>query len=245
MPDNMLLMSQEKLSEWLETASGRQLVGLEQQHLRAVLPGLVGFRLLQVGRWGFGAGCYENSQMLQHWVVDGAAHPEVHARFDGRTLPMASRSIDVAVLPHSLELVRFPHRLLREVDRVLCLHGHVVIHGFNPLGLWAARQRIPVGKVRFPSGARFYSSNRMRDWLELLDFEVVDERRYGMAYPWTGEERGIAASLGRAVSGPLCQAYQMLARKRVVPVTPIRQRWRRPAVVTPAALPEARVHRIR
>jgi hypothetical protein len=234
-----------ELAQWLGTPAGRELLSLEKQQLSAVLPALIGYRLLQVGGWGLDDEFYRGSPMLQHWIIGNGGEHGVHAHFDGRTLPVASRSVDVVVLPHSLELVGSPHRVLREVDRVLCAHGHVVIQGFNPMGVWAAAQRMPWGKQRFPSGARFYTLNRVHDWLELLDFEIVEDRRYGMAYRWPQDEKGMATSIARLLSAPVCQAYQVLARKRVVPMTMVRQRWKREPVVSPAVIPEARVHRNR
>jgi hypothetical protein len=109
--------------------------------------------------------------------------------------------------------------------------------------LWAAGQRLPWGKPHYPTSGRFYTLNRVRDWLEQLDFEVMEIRRFGLHFPRLQNPGGPQAV--RRLLGPLSQAYQILARKRVIPLTLVRPRWPRPAVVAPAALPEARVHRVR
>ena len=49
-------------------------------------------------------------------------------------------SLDLLVLPHTLELSVDPHMALREVERVLVPEGRVVIAGLNPLSLWGLRQ---------------------------------------------------------------------------------------------------------
>jgi SAM-dependent methyltransferase len=233
----------ERLAEWLHSAGGAQFVGLERSQISAALPGLVGHRLLQIGRWGLDDSVYQASPMLQHWVVGVGQEQGVHLRCDGRSLPIASRSVDAVLMPHSLERVLSPHRLLREVDRVLCAHGQVIVCGFNPWGLWAAGQRLHWTQPHYPLERRFYTLNRVRDWLELLDFEVVEVRCFGLHFPRLQHARG-PETLRRMLS-PLSQAYQIQARKRVVPLTPVRLRWPRPAVVAPTALPEARVHRVR
>ncbi len=231
------------MTGWLQSVRGQQYVALEQGQTESLLPGLIGHRLLQVGRWGLEDNLYEHSPMLQHWVLGIGQETRVHLRCDGRSLPVASRSVDAVVMPHSLERVRSPHRLLREVDRVLCPHGQVIVSGFNPWGLWALNQRLPWGKIPYPSSSRFYSMNRVRDWLELLDFEVTEVRCFGLHFPRIQHYAGSRA--GRRLLSPLSQAYQLMARKRVIPLTPQRPRWQRLQVVAPAVLPEARVHRIK
>jgi len=107
----------------------------------------------------------------------------LHCEFDA--LPFPDASIDLVVLPHSLELARDPHLTLREVERVLVPEGRVVIAGFNPASLWGLRQR--AGRARrgvglgrgaassglfLPRAGDFLGYWRLRDWLRLLGFEV-------------------------------------------------------------------------
>lgn len=56
-------------------------------------------------------------------------------------LPFADASLDLVVMPHTLELSLDPHATLREVERVLVPEGRVVITGLNPTSLWGAKQR--------------------------------------------------------------------------------------------------------
>ena len=65
---------------------------------------------------------------------------------DFDALPFPQHSVDLVVLPHSLELARDPHQTLREVERVLVPEGRVVIAGFNPASLWGMRQR--AGRIK-------------------------------------------------------------------------------------------------
>jgi SAM-dependent methyltransferase len=63
----------------------------------------------------------------------------LHCDFDA--LPFPNQSLDLVLLPHTLELARDPHDTLREVERVLVPEGRVVIVGFNPASLWGLRQQ--------------------------------------------------------------------------------------------------------
>jgi SAM-dependent methyltransferase len=89
-------------------------------------------------------------------------------------LPFASQSIDLLVLPHALEFADDPHRVLREVERVLMPEGQVLISGFNPISLWGLRQ--VVGRTFdspfLPREGQFLALPRLKDWLKLLGFEV-------------------------------------------------------------------------
>src|SRR5690606_4575216 len=60
-------------------------------------------------------------------------------------LPLASQSVDLLVLPHTLEYADDPHAVLREAERVLIHEGRLIIAGFNPWSLWGARHRLGRG----------------------------------------------------------------------------------------------------
>ncbi|MEZ5700917.1 MAG: methyltransferase domain-containing protein [Burkholderiaceae bacterium] len=103
-------------------------------------------------------------------------------------LPFPAASLDLLVLPHTLELSADPHHVLREVERVLVPEGRVVISGFNPYSLWGLRQararwasRVGLGslgisRLYLPEAGDFIGPGRLRDWLRLLSFEVESER---------------------------------------------------------------------
>lgn len=120
---------------------------------------------------------------------------------DFDALPFDSHSLDLVVLPHSLELARDPHQALREVERVLMPEGRVVIMGFNPGSLWALRQHLGravrglglrAGQPLFmPSEGDFIGYWRLRDWLRLLSFEV-EEGRFGCYKPPLSSEPWLA-----------------------------------------------------
>ena len=105
---------------------------------------------------------------------------------DFDALPLDAQSLDLVVLPHSLELATDAHLALGEVDRVLRPEGHLVILGFNPASLWGLRQQagelrrsLGLGRGRplfMPRAGEFIGYRRLRDWLRLLSFDVVVAR---------------------------------------------------------------------
>jgi SAM-dependent methyltransferase len=110
-------------------------------------------------------------------------------------LPFPEASLDLVVLPHTLELNSDPHATLREVERVLVPEGRVVICGLNPASLWGLRQRrahlyqrLGFGELYLPNAGEFIGYRRLRDWLRLLSFEV-ESGRFGCYRPAVRTEK--------------------------------------------------------
>ncbi len=120
---------------------------------------------------------------------------DVHCELS--SLPFAANSIDLVILPHVLEFHREPHQILREVERILIPEGQLVIAGFNPHSLWGLERslrRVSGRAEAFPWRGQYLSLLRLKDWLQLLGFEV---------------ERG---NFGRYA--PYCESVQWLHRWR-------------------------------
>ena len=214
------------LTEWLASPRGQQLLEIEVSELRRVLPDLFGRSLLQIGNWGRGDELIVQSEMLHHAVVGTLAGLGSQTVADPASLPILDKSVDAVLLPHTLEFATSPQDVLREVDRILTDRGRLLILGFNPWSLWGMRQLVGWRYRAFPGGARFQSVNRICDWLELLGYEVSLVRRYGTGFPWsTGISLGEPGSL-RSLLGPLLQAYLIVAKKRVMPLTLMRLKRR-------------------
>ncbi|MCD8339558.1 MAG: class I SAM-dependent methyltransferase [Burkholderiales bacterium] len=99
-------------------------------------------------------------------------------------LPFDTESIDLVVLPHTLEEASDPHALLREVGRVLIPGGRVVLTGFNKMSLWGIRQSMSkFGKSPLLPGKQYFSVSQVRDWLHLLSFHV-DRGLFGCYGTW-------------------------------------------------------------
>lgn len=219
------------LLRWQRSRRGRRILAIEQVELRAVLPDLFGRHLLQIGNWARGRRLLASSRMLHRAVLGNCEDATCQARIDLEQLPLATHSVDAVLLPHTLEFVASPHRLLREVDRVLTGRGQVVILGFNPWSLWGAREWLGLHHHAYPPGAVLRSIGRLYDWLSLLDFEVTRVRRFTTMLP----------ALSRFPYVPGAGGYLLVAQKRVVPMTLVGQRSR--AQVRPiigASLPLSR-----
>lgn len=198
------------MGAWLQTAPGRYLLEWVQDRLDHAVTDAFGFHALQLGLPELDG--LRANRMPHRWVAsDSLVVPEslvlppprdglstqpgsepvaLFCEFDA--LPFPDNSIDLVVLPHSLELARDPHQTLREVERVLVPEGRVVIAGFNPASLWGLRQRVGhlkhglgIGRghsLYLPRAGEFIGYWRLRDWLRLLGFEV-EMGRFGCYRP--------------------------------------------------------------
>lgn len=201
---------------WLQTPPGRYLLAWEQAQIDIQVADVFGFHAVQLGLPELDA--LQANRMPHRWLVQtvpsngthGAmAHPSadvtgepvpasagtraVMLACDSDALPFATHSLDLIVLPHTLEFARDPHHTLREVERVLVPEGRVIVVGFNPRSLWGVRQwggrwARRVGAVRdgselfLPRAGEFIAPRRLRDWLRLLSFEV-DRGSFGCYRP--------------------------------------------------------------
>ena len=215
------------LAAWLATPPGQYLLAWEQAQLDRVVVHLFGFHALQLGLSELDG--LRANRMPHRWLADDAARgPRTLAMHcDSDALPFPERSLDLVVLPHTLELARDPHRTLAEVERVLVPEGRAVILGFNPASLWGLRQRC--GRLRQRLGGRgalflprpgdFIGYLRLRDWLRLLSFEV-ESGRFGGYRPPLASERWLARTAWMDATGdrwwPVFGAvYLVVAVKRV------------------------------
>ncbi len=235
---------------WLETARGRLFLKHERHQVKLALPAVLGYRMLQIGRWGLNLDADDTSAILRHWIFDEHQAPDVSAVADLTRLPVESRSVDAVLLPHSLEMTAHPHRLLREADRVLCNRGQIILLGFNPYNPSSFMRYVPNRRPWYPSLHRLYSMGRTSDWLGLLDYEIEQTVYYGRSFPWMNvplkDENPVNAWTAkfRHLLDGFGQAYMIFARKRVIPLTPARRRWEARPQLGPMALPEARISRV-
>ncbi|MEO6624325.1 MAG: methyltransferase domain-containing protein [Burkholderiaceae bacterium] len=204
------------LQDFFQTPQGRYLLEWERAQMDRTVADIFGYHALQLGMPGLRT--LLTNRMPHRWVAHSiggqsvtpsgmapmAAHGStqtgpgqtvpgesqtVDLLCDFAALPFAANSLDLVVLPHTLELDADPHATLREVERVLVPEGRVVICGVNPASLWGLRQRrahlyrrLGYGDLFLPREGEFIGYWRLRDWLRLLSFEV-ESGRFGCYRP--------------------------------------------------------------
>ena len=168
------------LQAWFQTPLGLYLLEKEREYLDDAIPDIFGFHAVQVGLPEIDL--LRASRIAHRVRVAHEGHPDLYAK--GQELPFATQSIDLVILPHVLEFAAEPHRVLREVDRVMMPEGRLIIVGFNPWSLWGLRSALGPSRDAVPWNGRFVSLLRVKDWLALLGFDVNAGRLVGYAPPF-------------------------------------------------------------
>jgi len=136
------------------------------------------------------------------------------------SLPLADDSLDLVLLHHLLEAVERPHHVLQEAARVTRADGRLLVFGWHPFGPGGVRRR----QRPAPWQRQWRTPGRLRDWLAFVDFEIERVDYCGFRLPGraTGSDR--LETLGRRYNLPLASAYLLVARRRSIPVQPIKLR---------------------
>jgi len=125
-------MTQELPTRWLSTPLGRRCLATEQRLVRRTLERMFGEQCLQIGIWGSTDSFLPYARTQRATSLEWRDGLTANVRSHTDRLAVASDSVDVVLLPHTLELIASPHALLREVDRVLRADGYLVVLSFQP-----------------------------------------------------------------------------------------------------------------
>ena len=156
---------------WQAAPHGTILLEKERAALAQASANIFGYHAVQVGFPIFDAlsQCRIQQKTLAGVAMAGKS---VDVVCEPSALPFAENSVDLLILPHVLEFSSNPQGVLREAERVLISEGHLLLTGFAPFS--AGNVWRYLGKKRsFPWFGRFLSAWRVKEWLGVLNFEMV------------------------------------------------------------------------
>lgn len=216
------------LQYWLDTPIGDYLLAQEQRIFDEAVSNVFGFNALQLG--------FLQADLLRDSRIPfaiKASETRGDLLCETQQLPIASNIMDLVLLPHTLDFSPNPQQTLREVERILMPEGHVVITGFNPISSWGLRRFV---SKRCSSSsaiwhAHFLSSLRIKDWLNLLGFEVISTKMTCYKLPvqsdrWMQRFESLDR-LGKRCWPMLGAVYCIVAKKRVLGMRVIKPNWNR------------------
>ena len=221
------------LRKWFTSPLGSSLLELEKLKVGRILNNLFGYHIVQLGCLQEAA--FISCSRISHKVIlkfenddDDSCYFNMICGED--SLAIASDCMDVVFMPHVLEYTADPHKILREAGRVLIGEGHLVITGFNPWSLWGLWRIFLAWREMPPWSGHFFGMGRIKDWLSLLDFELIQAERFYFRPPLKNTrimaKLEFLEKLGKYCWSYFGGAYVIVAKKRVIPLTPIKMRWR-------------------
>ncbi len=207
------------LRAWYASPQGRALHTRIAARLEFLLRDRYALHSLQLGGTRHGVDLLSGRALIHRIHVTGDGADSLRTR--PWALPLASGSVDLALLCHALEFSDDPHALLREVDRVLALDGRVVVVAFNPWSLFGLRRVLR--RDAPPWSGCFYSPSRVADWFDLLGWRVQRRETLGFAPPVrSARMRRWCAALERLQPWLPAQGgiQVMVGQKHSIPFTP-------------------------
>lgn len=143
-------------------------------------------------------------------------------------LPFANNSIDAFVLAHELDFAQDPHHIMREVDRCIVPDGHVAIVGFNPISMLGCLKWLPLNSTRYLQNANFFSPHRIKDWLSLLGYQIIEEQFYlysSLSFETSLDVDGRWTKFAQKYLPLLASVYLIVGKKREFPLSLVKSSW--------------------
>ncbi len=220
---------------WHELPMGPYMRELLEAYLSPISRQFFGYHLVKLGSLSGELALPDCP--IKHQVTQTLIHlPSTSYLGKASELPLQDNSVDTFVLANELDFSRDPHQVLREVNRCIMPDGHLIISGFNPFSLAGIAHLLPIRRESFLHNARFFSCARVKDWLQLLGFEVVETRHMLWSSLLFAANRPKDNRLRRWAEQYLAwngAIYVLVARKREVPLSPVRPNWRTKPKFTP------------
>lgn len=234
----------QKKCAWFKTPLGSNLRIAERDSLQELVQDLYSPVVLQVASIDefYGLNFSDASTQILVDVELGCGFDGNFVAAEPEALPFATQAANMVILPHALEYAFDPHELLREASRVLIAEGHLVLIGFNPMGLWGLWRILLKWRRQMPWCGQFFGLKRVQDWLTLLGFEIVSGTtlyyRPPVQHSGVTERLAFMELMGRRWWPIFSGVYILVARKRERGVRPVglSRKWRMlPGVVRPIA----------
>lgn len=187
------------------------------------LPKILGYQILKLG--ALSSEVLTDLPMRHQIMLSEKISPNLTALFTPHhslvqaeltALPFIQKEMNAVFLTNTLNFVQDPHQILREVHRVLADDGWLFLSLFNPLSPLIFKRKL--GNFPF----RKYSTWRIIDWLELLNFEILEQKNL----PVKSQTKGLFSPL-----------TLIIAKKRTYPLTLNieKARSKMPAFLEPAS----------
>ncbi len=209
-----------KMDQWAFNPHGLYLLESERDALETVLPKLFGYHLLQIGG-PVKHSLIESSVIDHHIRLTGEYSPG----FDGSSvigdpyhLPFIPESIDVVLMPHIIDYLKYPSQVIKSVYDTLIPEGTLIIIGVNPFSLWGIAKLCHTQDLVYRH-ARLKSKSQVIHLLKTQGFEIIKRKTLCFRWPSSSAEKiehsVIMEPFGQLMMPSFGGVYMIVARKKV------------------------------
>lgn len=159
--------------DWYATSVGKATLARVQSIVSGMSTDIFGYYALETGVLAGKHSFLQESRIASQFSLGAIPGENVSLVGTPEHLPFTLHNLDLVVASHALDCTRYPHQVLREIERVLVPEGHCILIGFNPLSFRGLGQLPRFFKPK-AQDCHFYSTLRLREWLNVLGFEVCE-----------------------------------------------------------------------
>ncbi|MFC3120233.1 methyltransferase domain-containing protein [Agaribacter flavus] len=214
--------------KWEYLSQGERVKEELESALSPVVETLFGYYLVKVG--SLSSELELASSPIKHKVNFATkASKHIHLCGQSNQLPFQNNSVDAFIVLAELDFAQDPHQIVREIDRTITANGHVVIAGFNPFSVAGIMKYLPINRNNLLHQGRFFTAARVKDWLQLLDFEIVQQEHliYSALFMRKSlSEKSRVMRWCKQYMPWFSSMYVIVARKREIPLSPIKSKWK-------------------
>ncbi len=210
-----------QLNSWWSSTLGQLVIQVETEKLVKVFPQVFGYHILLLG-------VVAQFKMIEYSVIPYQSVVNPFYRDDGlaktitsqwQSLSIVSNSVDVVVLPHTLDFSENASEVIQEACRVLIPEGRLLIFGLNPYSLWRLKSSWSRGKKSMPWCCDFKSVGFIKRELLDADFKILEQDYFLFQPPMQNiqamERLGFLNKMSRFGLKGLSGVYFIEAQKKV------------------------------
>lgn len=204
------------MTPWYEKDWSKEIILAEYKFLENKLPKMFGYYLVQLGgsckKEFLPENLFTNRIVVNPKISDLDKDQKdincILANYDN--LPFKGESIDLVLIMHAFEFSKNPRAILKEIYDSLIFGGHVIIFGFNPIGIANLKKHLV--------DARLINSWRVKEWLYGLGFNNIECHNYYFKFDKLKFMEKICNNFLSYFGG----GYVLIAEKKAIAVTPLR-----------------------
>lgn len=213
-----------KIDKWYREPIGRWVLDQERTVLRQFWPNSLQHYVVQLSLSANVLVHPAEIHLTNYFCITPTLQPASSIIGDFSLLPIANDSVNIVLAHHWLGMWDEPLPALQEIYRILAPEGDVIICGLRPSGLWHLYDKLHQ-ELQFPWSLRSASIWRVKQWLEEVGFSLQILRLHSQGlsfYRYSHEPPKKSLGYSRL---PFGSGYVIVAKKRVVRLTPLKLEW--------------------